>query len=210
MAKYLFTLISRPLSPDLTGRLVSEVLDVDVLSRWREVDATDIDYDITISSDADRHTAVSAYDTGETVLNNQAGAGIAGTRTGDTVFTRTAGTWTASSLKGYYVYSYVGTDPFTGTWNRVLSNTTSAVTITGTLHAAANTIKLVDRAAFKTLIQIVPQEGIYGRFFQYRIDKKIPTTGDFKFDGCNIRILKTNIDPEFIAGTGAIANGWES
>ncbi len=67
---------------------------------------------------------------------------IAGTRTSDTIFTRTAGTWTVDSLIGQYVFSYVSSAPTVGKWTVIADNAAGTVTITGTLYASADRIKI--------------------------------------------------------------------
>lgn len=67
---------------------------------------------------------------------------IAGTRTSDTIFTRTAGTWDVDALIGQYVFSYVNTDATAGKWTIITDNDASTVTISGTLYAGANRIKI--------------------------------------------------------------------
>lgn len=67
---------------------------------------------------------------------------ITGTRTSDTIFTRTAGTWDVDALIGQYAFSYVDTDATTGTWAVIADNAADTVTITGTLYAGANRIKI--------------------------------------------------------------------
>lgn len=68
---------------------------------------------------------------------------IAGTRTNDTTFTRTAGTWTADALIDQYVFSYVDTDATTGEWTKITDNDADTITISGTLYAGANRIKIL-------------------------------------------------------------------
>jgi len=71
---------------------------------------------------------------------------IAGTRTSDTIFTRTSGTWVVDALVGQFVYSHKTSVYYTGTWSKILSNTTTAITIdpnygTGVLHTACDYAK---------------------------------------------------------------------
>jgi len=66
---------------------------------------------------------------------------IAGTRTSDTVFTRTSGTWVANALVGQYCYSYVSTSPASGIWLPITANTTTALTVSGTLYPAATAVR---------------------------------------------------------------------
>ncbi len=68
---------------------------------------------------------------------------IAGTRTSGTIFTRTAGTWIVDALIDQYVFSYVNTDPTTGTWTKIADNDSGTITITGSLHASANRIRIL-------------------------------------------------------------------
>ena len=65
----------------------------------------------------------------------QMSAEVAGTRTSDTLFTRTAGTWIADALVGQYAFSYVAGTPITGIWLPITANTTTTLTINGTLQA---------------------------------------------------------------------------
>jgi len=67
---------------------------------------------------------------------------VAGTRTSDTIFTRTAGTWDIDALIGQYAFSYVDTAPTVGKWTVIADNAAGTVTITGTLYAGANRIKI--------------------------------------------------------------------
>ena len=67
---------------------------------------------------------------------------IAGTRTSDTIFTRTAGTWDVDALIGQYAFSYVSTAPTVGTWTVIADNDAGTITITGTLYAGADSIKV--------------------------------------------------------------------
>ena len=68
---------------------------------------------------------------------------IAGTRTNDTTFTRTAGTWIVDALIDQYVFSYVNTDATTGKWTKITDNAADTITISGTLYAGANRIKIL-------------------------------------------------------------------
>ena len=68
---------------------------------------------------------------------------IAGTRTSDTIFTRTAGTWIVDALIDQYVFSYVNTDATTGKWTKITDNAADTITISGTLYAGANRIKIL-------------------------------------------------------------------
>lgn len=56
-------------------------------------------------------------------------------------------------------------------------------------------------------IQIVAREGFYGTFFQYHIIKFIPLDGNFKWFRGKFQSIKTNLDPEFLAGFGQVNNG---
>ena len=70
-------------------------------------------------------------------------AEVAGTRTSATVFTRTSGTWTANALVGQYAFSYAAGSPSTGVWLPITANTTTTITVSGTLHATGTgTIRL--------------------------------------------------------------------
>jgi len=68
---------------------------------------------------------------------------IAGARTSDTIFTRTAGTWIVDALIDQYVFSYVNTAPTVGKWTKITDNAAGTVTISGTLYAGADRIKIL-------------------------------------------------------------------
>jgi len=68
---------------------------------------------------------------------------ITGTRTSDTIFTRTAGTWVVDALIDQYVFSYVNTDATTGKWTKITDNDANTITISGTLYAGADRIKIL-------------------------------------------------------------------
>ena len=67
-------------------------------------------------------------------------AEVTGTRTSDTVFTRTAGTWVASALVGQYAFSYATGAGGTGVWLPITANTTTALTVSGTLNATGTAV----------------------------------------------------------------------
>ena len=98
---------------------------------------------------------------------------IAGTRTSDTIFTRTAGTWAVDSLIGQYLFSYVSGVPTVGTWLVIADNDAGTVTITGTLHASANRIKI---AKVRTVGITVPTAGTLNTLMDGALG-----TGDYQF-----------------------------
>lgn len=59
-------------------------------------------------------------------------------------------------------------------------------------------------------IQVVPQVGFYGIFYQYTIKKRVPSDGKFEFFGMRGNAVPVNADPEFIASLGEITNGWDN
>ena len=67
-------------------------------------------------------------------------ATIPGTRTSAVLFTRTAGTWVSSALVGQYAFSYATGAPATGVWLPISANTTTTVTVDGTLHATGTSL----------------------------------------------------------------------
>jgi len=70
----------------------------------------------------------------------QQSAEITGTRTSDTVFTRNSGTWAVNALVGQYVFSFASGTPSTGVWLPITANTTTTVTVSGTLHATGTSV----------------------------------------------------------------------
>ena len=68
-------------------------------------------------------------------------AAIAGTRTTAQIFTRTTGTWTADVLIAQYAFFYAAAVPHTGNWLPIVDNDGTTLTVTGTILAAADTVK---------------------------------------------------------------------
>ena len=68
-------------------------------------------------------------------------AAIAGTRTTAQIFTRTTGTWTADVLIAQYAFFYAAAAPSVGNWLPIVDNDGTTLTVTGTILAAANTVK---------------------------------------------------------------------
>lgn len=69
---------------------------------------------------------------------------IGGTRTSSTIFTRSSGTWSTNELVDKWIFAYASGSPYVGSWLRVVSNTTTAVTITGSITVGFNTITTSD------------------------------------------------------------------
>jgi hypothetical protein len=209
MAKFTVTIESRHLYTGPEERSVSELWDLNIGCHFTDDGETERDFDVTLYSDAERFTANAAYDESETVISDQASAAVTGTRTNATVFTRTAGSWTVDQLIGYYGYFYAAATPDSGSWLRITDNAASTVTISGTIPAGADSVRVSARNRFRHNVQIVPQEGLFGSFYKYKIEKKVPADGNFKFMGATLRAIpKPGIDPEFLAGLGSNSNGW--
>ena len=87
---------------------------------------------------------------------------IAGTRSDDTTFTRGAGTWIVDALIDQYVFSYVNTDDTTGKWTKITDNDTGTITITGTLYADANRIKILTIRSVGVTVPAAKPTGVGG------------------------------------------------
>ena len=70
----------------------------------------------------------------------QQSSAITGTRTSDTIFTRSSGTWTINALVGQYVFSFATGVPATGVWLPITANTTTTLTVSGTLNATGTSV----------------------------------------------------------------------
>lgn len=210
MAKYSVTVESRRLYVGPEENSVGEMFDAVAYCQFKDDAENNNDFDITHTSDSERLENVTAYDTGEEVVSNIKGAEIAGTRSNDTTFTRTAGSWTLDALIGWWAFCYVDGAEADGSWLKITDNTATAIVISGTLPASCDRIKLSARPKFRHSIQIVPQEGFWGTFFQYKVVKKIPTDGYFRWSRWEGRAIpRPGIDPEFLAGAGSNDNAWE-
>lgn len=62
---------------------------------------------------------------------------------------------------------------------------------------------------FRNVLEIVPQEGAFGTFFEYQLEKVIPSDGVFNWIGGSFKLIsRPELGPEFTSGTGEIATGW--
>jgi hypothetical protein len=168
-------------------------------------------FDFTFYSDSQRHKATVAFDEDESIRCDVKGTEIAGTRTSDTVFTRTSGVWVTNALVGYRVWAYVAGAEESGAWFNVLSNTTTAITLTSgsVLTTGCTRIKLQARPAIRHNVKLELQTEFFGSFFKYKFIKTMPTDGNFKWLGIDLFCVRTNLEPEFVAGSGAVEPGWE-
>jgi len=211
MGKILLEYQSRRIYPGPKEESVSELFDAVGHCNFVDDAQSDNDFDFTMTSDAERFSSAIAYDEAETVISAQAGTAIAGTRTSGSLFECAVGTTlVVDGLIGYTAGFYADTAPDTITWLTIIDNDATHVTVSGgSIPAGSTRIIVANRAAFRHNIQLVMQAGFYGTFFQYRIDKKIPLDGNFKWSGMDLRALpRPGIDPEFLAGSGSISNGW--
>ena len=207
MAKYTCEIDSRHIYSGPEERSVSELFELNASVEFGDDSESDNDFDIELKSDGSRFKEDVAYNTDKTVLTNQKGTSIAGTRTSDTRFTRTAGTWTASALLGYRVWAENTAVATSGMWIDISSNTTTSLVVDGTLPTGCDQISLQAKPDIRHNIQIIPLPGFYGSFFKYKVTKKVPSDGNFKWFNVTANAVLTNIDPEFIAKTGNSLTG---
>jgi len=58
-------------------------------------------------------------------------------------------------------------------------------------------------------VQVVSQPGLYGKRFNYEINRVIPTNGNMKFGDAIMRVIpKPELDEEFYAGSGSNQDAW--
>ena len=211
MAKFTMTLHSRPLFLDeSTRRIAGELFTAVGHCEYSDDAESENDFDVTIYSDRSRYSALMATDTALKTKTNLRGTAIAGTRSAATIFTRTAGTWTVDALIGWLVYAYVDTAPSAGAWFKVTDNNAGTLTISGTLTASCNRIALLNAPAIRQNIHMIPQEGFYGTYFQYKIQKKVPASGIFKWHRMDLDIIpRPNIEPEFFGAFASNTKAWE-
>jgi hypothetical protein len=211
MAKITVEIESRCLYPS-DEQTVSELFDLIGLCEYGDDVETGNDFDVILRSDSSRFkNNIALNGSGLQSQTDQREAVINGTRTSATEFTRTAGTWVVNALVGYRVWVYVDSAPDAGEWFDVRSNTATVITVnSGPLLTACDRIKLQAKALLRHLVQLTPQADFYGSFFQYKVTKKIATTGVFKWFGVKGNSIPRNIDPEFFAGMGVNSNGWEA
>jgi hypothetical protein len=212
MAKYTMTLHSRPLYlDDQTRRVPGELFTAVGHCDYSDDAEANNDFDVTLVSDGSRYSAVIANDTALQAKTNLRGTAITGTRTSGTIFTRTAGTWVVDAHIGWLAYAYIDTAPSAGGWFKITDNDGTTITITGTLTASCNRIALLNAPAIRQNIRMIPQEGFYGTYFQYKIEKKVPASGIFKWHRMDLDVVpRPNIEPEFIGALGTNQKQWES
>jgi hypothetical protein len=209
MSKYVLSIESRDLFFDKSPESVAELVDVTAVCNFRDDGESNNDFDINVYSDSERFAESVSYNTSEQVNTEQKGGSISGTRTSATVFTRASGTWDVDALIGWRVFAYVDGSESSGSWLPIVDNNATTITISGTLPASCNRIKLQPKAKLRNFVQIIPRAGLWGTFFKYKIDKNVPSDGFFNWYGVNMSCVKMNVDPEFFAGMGTVLNGWE-
>lgn len=211
MAKYNLEIQSRHLYVSEKRDSVAELVEAVGHVEFGDDIESDKGFDFTLYSDAQRSKVVVEYDEDEVNKSDVKGTEIAGTRTSDTVFTRTSGAWVANELVGYRVWTYVSGNEEGGAWFNVLSNTTSAITLIAgsVLTASCTRIKLQARPNIRHNVKLELQSGFLGSFFKYKFVKTMPSDGNFKWSGMDLTCVPTNLEPEFIAGSGTVDPGWE-
>ena len=50
--------------------------------------------------------------------------------------------------------------------------------------------------------QVIPQQGFYGSYFKYAINKTVPYNGFFNWSGCQMNAVPVNVDQEYFANFG--------
>jgi hypothetical protein len=211
MAKYNLEIQSRHIYASAKRDSVAELIEAVGHVEFGDDVESDKGFDFTIYSDAQRSKISVEYDEDEVVKSDVKGTEIAGTRTSNTVFTRTSGTWVANALIGYRVWAYVSGAEEGGGWFNVLSNTTTAITLVSgsSITASCTRIKLQAKPDIRHNVKLQLQSGFYGSFFKYKFIKTIPTDGNFKWSGMDLNCIVTNLEPEFVAGSGSVEPGWE-
>jgi hypothetical protein len=68
-------------------------------------------------------------------------------------------------------------------------------------HSTINNVKI------RNNIQVIGRVGFYGTFFQYYLNKVVPTSGLFEWHRVEIKTMPTRLDPEFIANLGTVNDG---
>lgn len=210
MAKYDLIIESRHIYFGPEERNISELYSVNGSCEFGDDCEANNDFDVELRSDAYRHIQSVAYDTAESAYSGEKGSNISGGRISDTEFELAVPTWTADELIGYRVWAENTLVAGSGAWFDVTDNTATVLTISGTLPDFSNRINLQARAKIRHNIQIVPQPGFYGSFMKYKVTKKVPVDGNFKWFGVSGEAIPTNLDPEFFAGAGISSAGWES
>lgn len=209
MSKYNVEIQSRHLYAGPEEKSFSELFTADCNCSYADDAETDNTFTIKFESDVSRYKHTIDCVSSVSIMDSQKSSAITGTRTSATVFTRSSGTWTASTLKNYYAYCYVSTAIDSGSWLLVEDNDETTITIDGTLPASCNRIALVPRYVYRHNLQLVFPAGHYGSFYKYTLTKKVPLDGQFDWYGIAINAIPLNVDPEFIAGSGTLQNGWE-
>lgn len=208
MAKYTMTIHGRRLYVHPDRDKVGELWDGIANVAFQDDTENNNDTDLTFYSDGERFTCVSAYDEDESIESNQKDDAIAGTRTNGTTFTRDAGTWVVDAKINWSGFFYTDGAEDDGSWLKISDNDTTTLTVVGTLPTGCDRVKLAARHKLRHNISVLPPEGFYGSFFQYKFEKKVPSDGNVKWSGLRLRTLPRPYDPEFLASTGSISNAW--
>lgn len=186
---------------------VAELLDAVLHCEFADDAEANNDFDITVVSDASRFTETVAYHSSEAIYTDHLGSvEYNGTVVG-AVFT--GGSWTADQLKGYRCWAYKDDAVSAGAWHEIISNSIGTITSATSFATGVNRIRLQARALIRHNIQLIPQPGFYGSFIKYTATKKLQSDGNFKLFDFEANMIPVNVDPEFLAGMGAITNAWE-
>lgn len=207
---YQVTIEGRPLpvSGDLSA--MGELIETDILAQWYDNDASQTGMLIYRKSDTVRFTDTvldwSYTELIESVLKNYP---VSGTRTSGTRFTALGSYWTASAEIGFWGYFYASTAPYSGTWLRIIANTTTYLDINGTIPTGANRVAICDRDGMRFSTTIGAKEGFYGVHFSTKIVKTIPSDGSFRYFGLVHKIVvRENWTNEVFVPGGTVNNGW--
>ncbi len=205
MAQRTFEIVSRPLVFNKESEDIFELFDAVVSCEHSDDMATNNTFDVELKSDYYRYQESVSYDqTGES--DSTVGA-VAGSKTAASIFTRTAGSWVVDQLIGFRAWIY-NSSTDAGAWYDVTDNTTTTITVSGTITAGFNCVRLQAKTLVRNNFQIVPRLDFYGSFFQYVITKTVPVSGVFKFFGISVNAIKKNIDPEFFSVMGETSDNW--
>jgi hypothetical protein len=79
---------------------------------------------------------------------------IMGTRTSGSIFTRSEGNWIANELAGKFAFSCAAGQYYVGTWLPILSNTTTALEVDGTLDATGTAVRTCEWNPIQGLYEI--------------------------------------------------------
>jgi hypothetical protein len=203
-----FEILSRQIYPGPKEMSISELYSLVVYCKFQDYPFPVNPFKIELMSNRHR-TEEDFYSENTRFTSNQLGKPFAGITSGSTFFLST--TEAFGNLVDYAAYLYDEERTRDGVYVYVASNTPDRIHFSVPVGEGFNRVRLIGRPAIRLNVQVAPQAGFIGEYFQYRIKKQIPWDTEFKLYGTELQIIpRPNLDrSESLIGGAEMRNSWE-